>query len=519
MKKPNKSIICILVIVILVGCSNNSVFDKPTISGSAVSESEKPVIKVIDENYVINIIMPLPTNIIPAEDLVNRWETYILDKYGVDINLIYTKFNSEADVRKGIANKTGIDFTDIDKHINDADFVYLGNITNLKDLTDSGLILPVNEYLGNIPLINNLDDSIKYTFSDSDDNIWAFPLYHETFSSCLAYNGEWLEKWGHGAPVTTDEYLQLAEYINENDPYEKSKTYIQSFSYASVLSQFSGILKAFGCYSDSSRVIGFNPHLGQYENAVLSENFPQAIEFIKYLYDEQLIYDKGVTNQVYSEDEYKVVAARIGSDESKNFDSIIPGYYLKGSNNIKLIEIKTSPICFALLKGAEAVSEKMQIFISMILSDEDCFMDLYAGIKDEFYTEYDTYYSYKRIDDEGNDINRIAIMTRLEGTDQKPYYRGDNDETAEHAQFNVENTARMRDVEAFAETDLAYSRNLDMHSTEIKKLNNYIAQATNNLMKAIIIEGEDIEATIAEYRETVKYTTVQLDEINAGLWD
>ena len=38
-------------------------------------------------------------------------------------------------------------------------------------------------------------------------------------------------------------------------------------------------------------------------------------------------------------------------------------------------------------------------------------------------------------------------------------------------------------------------------------------------MKAIIIEGADIDATIEEYRHSVKYITLQIDEINGGLWD
>ena len=148
------------------------------------------------------------------------WEDYMLKKHGVLFELDYVtrKYDYNYKFAEWLDCELGIEVDEL-KYLQDFNgFVVVNDLYTLSKLKESGIIMPVNEFIDDIEGYTGLPDEILASYMDPEGNIWGLPTGDEISIPRRIYNKEWLEAYGKGEPVNLDEFYDYAQFIAFEDP-------------------------------------------------------------------------------------------------------------------------------------------------------------------------------------------------------------------------------------------------------------------------------------------------------------
>ncbi|MBN2558865.1 MAG: hypothetical protein JXB33_08945 [Clostridia bacterium] len=376
-------------------------------------------------------------------------------------------------------------------------FVYINNYEDLNKLKEQGLITSVEYYLDDIPSLNNINSNVMDSFRDSNGHVWGFPLTNTNIITYRSYNEDWLSSGGFSIPKDIESFSEYAKYIAKEDPDGNGimDSYILGYSKYSALQDFADIFRAFGCYVDGADVVVYNPHKGKYENAILNENFINAISFIKWLKDNAFIID--LDNNMGE----KIHLASTYGSHNRN-SNVVFGFYLEGDNKEFLIKEKYYPICLAVLCKTENIANKTESILKIALSGEGA-LDLSFGEKDKVYTDQISHYSIDATYSEGF----IGIYSNLDenGGRLKPIVENDKTESI-NAYYNMMQSRKAANelLGQYFGTSKMYYHQEDTATNELRYLN-YTASGIALLTINDILENKSlIDEAIYSYRHTAE---------------
>lgn len=504
--KPYKAFKIILLLMIILSL---------IVTGCRTSENEadieKPIINVSGYSTGIPIFLIMPEGSRPQDEEISKWENYILDKYELDINLKYTdyKFDSET-VSKKIDEQFGIDI-DYFKELEEKDgFIKILEPGDLDKLARNGLIIPLNDFIGQIPVIATMDDKVLSRFSDSDGNIWVFPDSNRMSMMHRVYNKKWLDESGFEVPKDIWSFLEFARYIANGDPNgnEIKDTFIQSYSNNGIAIDFGDIFNAFGCYFSSFNLpIAYNPVYGQYENVAENENFKNALGFILKLKNEGLIReDKNEYIMVAGEptDKYLYASQRTSNNVPENFDEWEFGSCMSGDNKIALGLLTGTGSGFAVLKDTGSIADIMNSIID-VTDNVHGYCDFNYGREGYNYTIDGKRINYRFVYENSEVRMPIRFMTGYFNIHENGYYnvmqtREISDE------YIIKNNKFYEDVKNYEAdligTNLVYCIPYGADSSKILTLNLVLMEPFEKLFEDVFEENIDIDVAIDSFMMT-----------------
>ena len=499
-KRTILSIAILCCISLLAGCNRNP---DETFSIHSGNESAK-----------LNLYYPSHEAQIPPDEYVLNWENYIMDKYNVGISLTYMPFYIPEEKnpfqKPDISNqKVGINMDELVELSDTNGLIILYQYEDLMELIGQDLLMPVNEFLNNSEVLRNLSVKNIDVLTDINGIIWALPMRGSDAISYnkRTYNKDWLKKADMEVPETIEEFIEFAEYVAHEDPDNNGKddTYIMDYSDQALVRYFEDVFKAFGCYSDGLSPVGYNPHEMAFENMVFDENFVDAMAFIKFLKDAELIINKD-----YAQQNYKVASSFTHDMDLDYVKDKAYGYFLKGLNDTLLIEENYYENCLAVLKYTDNAERAIELFYNIIYSNDNSFMDFAYGIEGEDYFDEGDYYRASYTPLTSRSVNSIGIYATLNRPElaEKPIIFNDDKVSRKSLQllkkFYREQQEAKEGAENFLDTNLLYRINFDAYSYKSKMLSdNSNFPALTTLFSDVLNYGVNIEDAIAEYSRSI----------------
>jgi hypothetical protein len=503
-----------------VGCS---VSEDDTNNSETPLESPKPSQEVIKPVNVSSLRIVFSTDFMGrdySEEEISDWENYMYEKYGQVVDLIpigplVYKRNGKLDTSQ-IADEAG-----------KGGFLYVPSRENLVELIDTGLIVPVNEIIDNVEFYKTMENDIIDGFSHDKGLVWGLPLgdYMLERTNHRHYNHDVLKKAGMDAPETIDDFKELAMFLLDNDENNDGMpdTYLAEYRSNISFMGFEDILAAYGCYTDVTSLFAYNPEKGIYEICAFNENFNDAMGFVKYLKDNDLLIDTFIehdfdSNEILkiSPDQFVTASTRY---PSKEYDSEgwVKKNYLMGIQTESLIEAEPYSSCFAVLNGTGNPGELAQNFITLLESDPNSCADFYFGAEGISYVEHE---DYLELLDGDNGISSkqkilgIRIVYKSLGFGEKPWISTSTtyEERSEGLSWyenNVEQPGEVPD-------ELLYSRNLNQIHPDYQKIRTGVLKESKELFVDIMENNIPIEDAVESFRIRLEDLDIfdAIDEMN-----
>ncbi|GEM03190.1 sugar ABC transporter substrate-binding protein [Halolactibacillus miurensis] len=162
------------------------------------------------------------------------------------------------------------------------------------DYGSQGVLLPLNdlidEYAPNIKALMEEDPEIARSITTPDGNIYSLPFINNHPTAVWArgplwYNGEWLDNLGvEELPKTVDEFYDLLVRFRDDDPNNTGEDDTIPFTDVQMNSSRAWLMAAFGM-----KEWGIEEHNGDVRYAPMTDNYKAYLEFMKKLYDEELL--------------------------------------------------------------------------------------------------------------------------------------------------------------------------------------------------------------------------------------
>lgn len=454
------------------------------------------------------ISMYYPRRIVqtPSEQFVERWESYMFDKYNQKVDLDYISKNEKTE-------QPGIDFQELTERSGTSGFIFLDDYSDLTELIKRDLIMPVNFYLESIKSFKNVNAEMTESFTDSNQNTWALPLVSDSLKiDKRTYNKEWLDKSGMPVPETIEEFYKYADFVANEDPDGNGidDTYILDYTDVNLFYYLTDIFRAFGCYPDRLSPVSYNPGKMKFENMILNENFIDAMIFIKTLKDNGMIINKESANR-----DYRVASAYSSGLLDELVKERAYGYFLRGQNQDLLIQEKYSETCMAVLKYTESPGDKIEWFYNMIYSNTDSYMDFYFGIENENYYDLNDYYSTSHYFADKEYIGIYVTLNQIELL-KKPIIDSSFEISREELKRIQETVKEVREADQgavqYLGTNLSYRLPFDIFTEEVYGITRYTGH--KEMISAILEGNSTVEDAIADYVAKNKYSIEKLNNLN-----
>ncbi len=390
-----KKITIIFLAILLVGCSNFSTEQTPSISTIQPPSDTNTI--YIEEVSSLNIYSQGTYYI--KED-ISSWEEYFYLKTGHKL-FIQDYIGAEAYNE----NPTN--------HIIYKDF-YGAIMRTVHHIIDNIELYTLNDYYKKY----HWDEFInsKYLpFITKGDDILAIPCIDEVFILPRFYNKTYLEQLQLEVPKTIDE---LTNFLIEAKPIcsEPAPMVINERYF---LHQTTDIFRAFNVYPSSinESMMSYNPNTSSYEDAVFAPDFRDVILYLEMLQENKLITCISESGTKYFGNPENL-ATEYNSIYHYSDPSIIyygeptfdyeRGYYLLGRNSENLIEIREQLSFFMFPKGIDNIEGTIKLF-NDIFTNEEYYYDLRYGIEGkDYWIENDKLLTNGQIDSRKYvDINTI----------------------------------------------------------------------------------------------------------------
>lgn len=399
-----KKFIIVLLILSLItlplsSCKKEKIIEKPVLEQEVTLESES-------ELSTIGIYLPTEDYLRMDEQHLILWGQQLSELSNVAFNISY--IDAKLDEKTMIPFSQGLD-----------KLVYINSQAMLDELIKLDLILPLNTYLEEIETSENIEKAYYELYTNADGIIYALPAFRNVnYIGVRSYNANWLATLNANVPSTIDEFTELAIKIRDSSIGSNYReAYIADFySYYSFIWQFFDVFLAFGCRPSMQSInISYIEEKNEYEDMALTNNFREALTYLKYLEENDLIINTVGLSSEEKEEKYD-----IGWTVE---DPLEIGLYLAGESKTRLLCESIYPGGFAVLKDCKAVNEKLSFLINRVYIDEDILESINYGVRGYNFDENDDYYYYLRNDDNSwRPFQRMHVNIINDIRESKPIY-------------------------------------------------------------------------------------------------
>lgn len=280
---------------LLAGCAKGGNGSKKTIS---VNKTGYPV---VDEK--LEMTMMGVTN-----SILGSWEDNLFFKEMEKLTNMSFKFNvSDSETyqeKKNLAFASG--------ELPDVFFKSKLSASEVASYGEQGILIPlenlISEYAPNLSKILKERPEIKTAITANDGHIYSLPVISQNMSivqNCI--NKSWLDKLGLAEPETADELYTVLKAFKERDPNGNGKADEIPLSLIGADGIKSSLFHAFGLIADENN-LRFDD--GKVEFMPMDKNFPDAVRFVKRLYDEGLL-----DSDTFSQTANQLAAKGVADDE------------------------------------------------------------------------------------------------------------------------------------------------------------------------------------------------------------
>ncbi len=397
-------ILLVLIFSLSIGCNDNTPRGSNRIPGS---DNLLPT-NFTSNTPAINSLLPLPDDFEHVSSLfiiypegatdkyrgLSKWQTMIQEKYGIELFVHYPSYPT--DILADAAEFDGIIYLHNTGKYSAGEpvtFTY-GSPESAYDLSQYYMKYGWDRYF----------DSEFLERLRIDGGIYVVPTYTQRFVHPRYYNSEYLNALGMEVPETVFEFydfLKGAKELKEvDDSYYPMCIWEQRLARCT-----SDIFRAYGAYvnSVSDSAVSYDPNTGAVEDAVFSPDFENALEYMKALQAENLLYISGQDgfdgtfttkfdgyNGQSGKDapatEYREILITASGGFASDMSRKVAyenqkGYYLTGSNTMNVCEVMYAPSFYVFPKGIENINGVIELF-DMVFTNTSNYADLRYGIQD-----------------------------------------------------------------------------------------------------------------------------------------
>jgi|GEM_PF-3282350 len=527
-----KRLIVILLIIsmlaVFVSCSKSAESTEvPSASPVPTYEQTDLPLYVSDlDDSTINIYRLQEERYQDDEMDIKAWELYMAEKYGLDIGYKYlNRLNPDSAQGKGwLFADVGIDTDELDSMEQLDGFVIYRSIYDLVQLVDGGYVIPVNDFIDDMPALSVIAEERLMGFSDPDGNIWAIPTSTRMQIPRRVYNKAWLEGYGGPMPSTPEEFREYARYVAFGDPDGNGEddTYIAAFGFYDLLSVFRDIFTAYGCYSDGYFPVAYDPNTGEFSSPMENGTFLEAMMFIKEMYDEGLIvFDYGWRTDIYDSDYNYMLGSVVTTgwipEYFEGFDIGIP---IVGLKSDFLLEDTGDTMGLAVLRDTENVAQKFNKLAEAAGQSMDSYMDFLTGMEGRNWIGHEDYIDYLLQDKNGDPVfgTGINIDLMLDFDKRKiVIYNGYTERAGREELAMMVERAISEDNLSYLGGSVIYSEPVVPGSGKIYGIKMYSRDALILFTGDIFEKGMDVEKAIHRSNGILADAGVPeiLDEINS----
>ncbi|NOU75753.1 extracellular solute-binding protein [Paenibacillus sp. LMG 31458] len=177
---------------------------------------------------------------------------------------------------------------------------------SLKQWIDEGLLVPLNDYLGQMPTVKDkLEKNLQW--SSVKGKYYGYPFIEERSNINLAYRADWLDTLGLKPPQTLDEFYAALKAIATKDPDKNGKDDTYGITAEKGNAPFNFILYAYGLphgdwvLDSGGKVVPIFEHPA----------FKQGMQYLRKLWDEKLIDPEFLLNDSQKREE-KFYQGKVG---------------------------------------------------------------------------------------------------------------------------------------------------------------------------------------------------------------
>lgn len=149
-------------------------------------------------------------------------------------------------------------------------------------LIESGMILPIDEYLKGNENWNSLPSEIRESYM-IDGATYAVPTKAEPIRQIRIIRADWLNNLGLQSPKTIDEFYEVLFKFTHDDPDADKYNNTIGLLKINGLLELSDIFEAFDARlaPAGGMLPAWNPNTNQWEDSVLKPEFAECVEFLR----------------------------------------------------------------------------------------------------------------------------------------------------------------------------------------------------------------------------------------------
>ena len=502
MKQFNKlrnGIVILVMILLLImsftSCDQGTTSNSPNPSNQGTKETDD------NGGTVINVLLQ-QDQYRPIYGDVSSWQDLIKDKFDLDIKVNYIMAGSNGGAISEIVSKIKNDYDGLI-------MLWSSNDMNIINLSEQGLILPLDEYIKDNDVFSSFPSYMYERFILTDNKLWGLPIMYWTVPQARLVRSDWLESVGMEMPETLNQLYDMFRAFTYDDPNKSGKldTYGLAVRTNYGLMGLGDLFLANGCFLNTfgSSSISFDRHEGTYEDAFLKDDAIEVLNMINTMAGENIIHQVTYNNSNAYEAQnvdgsYYNYITSIG-DKSKN--SVL--WYVKGTCNDFLCRSSEGFGCYVLSAATKDPSSVVNKFIDTFYGSAEGYYVAYGGIEGvDFRVEDKTYITVsgnKRI----HLLDEYAPYLITSGY----YYDDENmSDPFKSIEYLITSSNYLYSNNIMFNTsvlDGPYSKNFENES--VKMINKIIANEIT------------VEDALAEYRITMIQMGAQdfIDEMNSAI--
>jgi len=507
MKKYIIPLIFLIIVIITSGCSNKK--NNKDIQNTDINYNNSFDIHITEDR--INIIYNVQQRSLYTESEIHNWETYMIEEFGLNIDLILVYSEEEV-----IEKSKEIDFNGL---------VVIKTSELLNMLITSNSITNINDYYIKSKVSNIIPKYIANSAKDDVGNMWYLPTSVNSKILGRTYNNDYFDKNRIEVPTTVEKFVQTAIKVKENNDKEiDGYNHIAEFSMETFLFDFFDIFTAYGIYPDidsSIKHISYNHSRSKWEDIVYNEDFQEALQSIKFLYDNNLIikYSKEYSSHVHDNTTHNIgTISSYNRAYSDIFSNCIFKLLLEGNNKELLVNMSPSFNGLAILKNTKNIDTILSKITLNGLPTEKLLYAFVYGIPEYNYIETQNLIEYIYIPEGPQKRIMLGIPLILTRPTKLNVLKGDT--------LNLElKRKHMLYIEAILQQQrlldekLIFVNNITIiNERAIKESYGLFASTSifNEFINQVLINGVEINTAIEEYRMKCESLKIKefLEEVN-----
>ncbi|MBN1622888.1 MAG: hypothetical protein JW903_00850, partial [Clostridia bacterium] len=396
-------------------------------------------------------------------------------------------------------------------------------------LCSKGLLMPVNEFIADIPGYSDLPNEILEGYTDKDGNIWALPTGRDIALPRRIYNKEWLDAYGEGEPSNLDEFIEFARFIAYADPDGNGvdDTYIAAYSPRDILRSLGDIFTHLGCRQVGYYPIGYDPDTEKFINVCETAGFSEAMAAIKMMVEEGLLIEDSRWSYILEEPEsfeYRVASVMGMAYYPEYFNGCVIGSYWSGTDGKASVPIWVEHMGLAVLRDTMEVAAKFNTLYEIAASGSNGYMDLMAGMEGKQYEIKEKQVIYRLASADGEDNPMVGLNMQIaldKGKSLEIVYNGNEQNLEMHESGRVVVDEIREKNAAFLSSPNLFVVPFVKEGYKLWNLRLYIMNPFIDLVSNIVHSYNSLEMAVHSYNQKLQADGVYdiLEEINGGVGD